>query len=157
MRIRNACFLGRRVDFSARPRDDLPIPEVIDQCRVVGVEQARAARQGERKYMQVVRFADSLAAEFRDMIVHCFVRHRAGAAISQAAPEPLHESPVLAQLLSEFAADYQLSAWARQPIEESLAGWRSVASEYFECHVGINDSAHYSPIDRRVSSMKNWP
>ena len=62
MRIRNACFLCRRVDFSARPRDDLPIPEVIDQCRVVGVKQARVARQGERKYMQVVRFADSLAA-----------------------------------------------------------------------------------------------
>ena len=75
MRIRNACFLGRRVDFSARPRDDLPIPEVIDQCRVVVVEQARPARQGERKYMQVVRFAGSLAVEFRDMIVHCFVRH----------------------------------------------------------------------------------
>ena len=89
MRIRNACVPGRRVDLAARPRDDLPIPEVIDQCRVVGVEQARPARQGERKYMQVVRFADSLAAEFRDMIVHCFVSHRAGASISQAAPEKL--------------------------------------------------------------------
>ena len=155
MRIRNACVPGRRVDLAARPRDDLPIPEVIDQCRVVGVEQACAARQGERKYMQVVRFAGSLAVEFRDMIVHRFVSDRACASISQAAPQPLHESPVLAQLLSEFAADHQLSAWARQPIEESLAGWRSVASEYFECHVGINDSAHYNPIDRRVSSMKN--
>ena len=91
------------------------------------------------------------------MIVHCFVRHRAGASISQGAPEPLDESSVPGQLLSKFAADHQLSAWARQPIEESLAGRRAVASEYLVCHVGINDGAHYSPIDRRVSSMKNWP
>ena len=80
------------------------------------------------------------------MIVHCFVSHRAGASISQAAPEPLHESPVLAQFLSEFAADHQLTAWTRQPIEESLASRRAVAAEYFVCYVGINDSAHYNPI-----------
>ena len=75
MRIRHVGVPGRRVDLAARPRDDLPIPEVIDQRRVVGVEQARPAHPGERDYMQVVRFADSVPAESRGMIVHCFVSH----------------------------------------------------------------------------------
>ena len=91
------------------------------------------------------------------MSVHRFVGHRASSSISQGAPEPSGESLAARQLLSKFAAYDQLSAWARQPIEESLAGWRAVASEYLVCHVGINDSAHYRPIDRLVSSMKNRP
>ena len=36
MRIRHVRVPGRRIDLAARFRDDLPIPEVIDQCRVVG-------------------------------------------------------------------------------------------------------------------------
>ena len=43
MGIRYFDVSGRRVDLAARTRDDLPIPEVIDECRVVGVEQPRPA------------------------------------------------------------------------------------------------------------------
>ena len=75
MRVRHVGVPDGRVDLAARPRDDLPIPEVIDQCRVVGVEQTRPAHQGERKNMQVVRFADSIPAESRGMIVHRLVSH----------------------------------------------------------------------------------
>ena len=157
MRISHGGVPGGRVDLAARPRDDRPIPEVIDQRRVVGVEQPRPAHQGEREHMHVVRLADSFPAESRGMIVHRFVGHRASSSISQGAPEPSDESLVARQLLSKFAAYDQLSAWARQPIEESLAGRRAVASEYLVCHIGIDDGAHYRPIDRLVSSMKNRP
>ena len=75
MRIRHVGVPGGRVDLAARPRDDRPIPEVIDQRRVVGVEQARPTDQGQREHMLIVRLADSLPAESRGMIVHCFVSH----------------------------------------------------------------------------------
>ena len=157
MRIRHSGVPGGRVDLAARTRNDLPIPEVIDQRRVVGVEQPRPTHQGEREHMHVVRLADSFLTESRGMIVHCFVGHRTSSSISQGTPEPLDESSVARQLLSKFAAYDQLSAWARQPIEESLPGRRAVASEYLVCHIGIDDGAHYRPIDRLVSSMKNRP
>ena len=92
--------------------------------------------------MHVVRSADSLPAKSHGMVVHRFVRHRAGASVSQGAPEPLDESPVPAQFLSELSAHDQLPAWARQPVEELAAGRRAVASEHFVCHVGIDDGAH---------------
>ena len=104
---------GRRVDLASWARDDLPIPEVIDECRVVGVEQPRPAHQSERKHMHVVRSADSLPAKSHGMIIHRFVRHRAGASVSQGAPEPLNESPIPAQFLKELTAHYQLPTWTR--------------------------------------------
>ena len=157
MRISHCGVPGGRVDLAAWTGNDLPIPEVIDQRRVVGVEQPRPAHQGEREHMHVVRLADSFLTESRGMIVHRFVGHRASSSISQGAPEPSDESLVARQLLSKFTAYDQLSAWARQPIEESLTRRRAVASEYLVSNVGIDDGAHYNPTDRLVSSMKNWP
>ena len=142
MGIRHLGVPGRGVDLAARIRDDLSIPEVIDQCLVVGVEQPCTAYCSERKHMHVVRLADALPANSCGMAIHRFVRYRAGASIPQGAPQPLNESPVPAQFLSQLSAHYQLSVRARQPIEESAAGRRAVASEYLVGHVGINDGAH---------------
>ena len=92
MGIRQFGIPRRRVDLAAWVRDDLPIPEIINECRVVGVEQPRPTHQSERKHMYVVRSANSLPAKLHVMIVYCSVRYRARTSVSQGAPEPLDES-----------------------------------------------------------------
>ena len=75
MRIRHVGVPGRRVDLAARSRDDLWIPEVIDECGVVGVEQTRPTHQRECKHMRVVGLAHPLPGEARGVIIHYFVSH----------------------------------------------------------------------------------
>ena len=75
MRIRHAGVPGRRVDLAARSRDDLRIPEVIHERRVVGVEQTCPTHKRECKHMRVVGLARSLPDKARGMIVHDFVSH----------------------------------------------------------------------------------
>jgi len=75
MCIRHVGVPGRRVDLAARSRDDLWIPEVIDECRVVGVEQTRPTHQRECKHMRVVGLAHPLPGEARGVIIHYFVSH----------------------------------------------------------------------------------
>lgn len=50
-----------------------------------------------------------------------------------------------------------LTAPCRCSVDLTAAGGRTILSEYLMCHVGVYDSAHQRPTDRRVSSMKNRP
>ena len=75
MRIGHVGVPGRRVDLAARSGHDLPIPEIFDQRRVVGVQQTRPADEGERKHMYVIRIAAPLPAEAGGVIVNYLVRH----------------------------------------------------------------------------------
>ena len=75
MCIRHVGVPRRREDLAARSRDDLSIPEVIYEGRVVGVEQTRPTHQRERKHMRVVGLAHSLPDEARGVIIHYFVGH----------------------------------------------------------------------------------
>ena len=92
MGIRHVGVPGGRIDLAARPRDDLPIPEVIDQRRVVGVEQARPAHQGEGEHMLVV--------------LTCRLR---------CCGVPWHDRPLLRRSLSERVHSRRRS----EPLDES--------------------------------------
>ena len=69
------------VDLTARPGNDVPILEVIDQSLVVGVEQARATDQSQRYHVLIVRGADVTPAERLSTVVDIFVNYRTGTSV----------------------------------------------------------------------------
>lgn len=125
MRGRNLAVPFRSVDFAARPRNDLPIPEVIDQRLVVGVEQASAADQRQRYHVLIVRGADVTPAERLRTTVDILVNHGADAPVKTRGFDPLRHFRVLAQFLSKPSAKNQLAVWSRSQSKNRLpAGGR---------------------------------
>ena len=146
-----------RIDFSRRTVDDVPVPEVIHQQCVIREEQTGATCDCEGNDVMVVGFADIPPPEILRSLLDGFVRYRASPTILDRVSKPSYEPVVSAQLVPKFAANDQLPARAREPIEETFARRGSVVSEHFVRHVGINDPAHQRPTERRASSMKNCP
>ena len=146
-----------RIDFPRWGGDDVPVLEIIHQQVVVRVEQTCATCDGKRQDVFVVGFADIPLPEIVRALLDIFVRYRARPTILSRVSQPSDESVISAQLPPKFAANNQLSACTRKPIEEASAGRGRIIAEHFICHVGIDDPAHQRPTERRTSSMKNCP
>ena len=112
---------------------------------------------GERQDMFVVGLADVPSPKVGRTLLNGFIRYRTRPTISDRASKPSYESVVLAQLPAKLAANDQLAARTRKPVEEPSAGRGAIFTEHFVCHVGIDDPAHQRPTERRTSSMKNCP
>ena len=149
--------IPRRVDLPRRAGDDVPVPEVIHQQFVIRVEQTGATRDREGQDVAVVGFADIPPPEILRALLDGFVRNGARPTILNRVSKPLYEPVVSAQLVPKFAANDQLPARTCEPVEESFASRGGFIAEHFVGHVGIDDSAHQRPTERRVSSMKNCP
>lgn len=146
-----------RIDLAAGIRNDLPILEVCDQRRVIGVNQPRAADEGEGQNVFVVGPACAPLAEIVRTRIEIFVRHHSRPANAGRSTKPSDKPVVTAQLPPKVAVNDQPPPWTRKPIEEVPACRRAAVSEYFVGHVGIDDPAHQRPTERRASSMKNCP
>ena len=155
VRVRHLFVLGGRVDLATGIRNDLAILEVHDQRCIVCVEQPRAAHQGKREDVFVVGPARVSPSDFICARVHGFVRHRPRPTNTGRCSEPSHESTVSAELSKKVTANDQLPTRTREPVEETYARRRPIISEHFVCHIGVDDSAHQRPTERRASSMKN--
>ena len=131
-----------RIDLPRRAGDDIPVPEVIHQQSVIGVEQAGAACDGEGNDVLVVGLADIPPPEIFRALLYRSGRYRARSAILDCVSKPSYEPVVSAQLVPKFATNDQLPAWTREPVEESFAGRGRIIAEHFMRHVGIDDSAH---------------
>ena len=157
MRWSEVLAISCRIDLPRQARDDVPVSEIIHQQVVVRVEQTSGAGDGERQDVFVVGFADVPSPQVIRTLLDGFVRYRARATISDRASKPSYESVISAQLPPKLAANDQLSARTREPVEEASAGRGAIFAEHFVCHVGIDDPAHHIPTERRTSSMKNCP
>ena len=146
-----------RIDFPQGAGDDVPVLEIIHQQIVVRVQQTCSTCDGKRQNVFVVGFADIPLPEIVRALLDVFVRYRARPAILARVPQPSDESVVSAQLPPKFAANNQLPARTREPIEEASAGRGGIIAKHFVCHIGIDDPAHQRPTERRTSSMKNCP
>ena len=146
-----------RIDSPRGARDNVPVLEIIHQQIVVRVQQPCSTCDGKRQNVFVVGFADIPLPEIVRALLDIVVRYRARPAILARVPQPSYESVVAAQLPPKFAANNQLSACTREPVEEASAGRGGIIAEHFVCHVGIDDPAHQRPTERRTSSMKNCP
>ena len=155
VRVRHLFVLGGRVDLATGIRNDLAILEVHDQRCIVCVEQPRAAHQGKREDVFVVGPARVSPSDFICARIHGFVRHRPRPTNTGRCSEPSHESTVSAELSKKVTANDQLPTRTREPVEETYARRRPIISEHFVCHIGVDDSAHQRPTERRASSMKN--
>ena len=132
----------RRVDSSSGI-DHRRIHEVSLQTGVIRVQQARAADQGERYDVLIVRLQSSASGEFVLAVTNPRTADLTHPSSHPARfHEPACEIPITHQLFQDSATHDELSLPIVQPLPEPYPCRCPLPSEHFERNARIHYGAH---------------
>lgn len=144
------------VDATRWWRDQRRVAKVVLERFVVGVEEARIAKQGHGKDMRIIGAQVGVCAQLLHFGVHRGGIQPPHLALGDRGQQPIPGSPVLDEF-SPLPATHDEPPSALQPLEEAIGDGLRFRRKEFARDAGVKDGAHGSQPQLTLYFLEEEP